>query len=233
VIVASATPAAIVARQATQTVPIVFVEVNDPVGPGLVTSLAHPGGNVTGVSTLSSGISGKRVELFHQALPNVHRVAVIWYAANPCQASVNEDTLSAATQAGLEVHSYGLRSREELESIFNAAQREHLEAVLILPAVPADPQVVVRLAVDAHVPVMYSDQSYARAGGLMSFGTAYLDMRRRAATYVDKILRGTRPSDLPVQQPDRFEFIVNLSATRALGLDLPDSVLLQATELIR
>ncbi|HEY1295604.1 MAG TPA: ABC transporter substrate-binding protein [Chloroflexota bacterium] len=233
VIATSASPAAVAAKQATQTVPIVFMEVNDPVGQGLVQNLAHPGGNVTGVSTLSAGISGKRIELLREAVPSVHRIAVLWYAANPGMVLENHDVLAAAGEAGLVAQSYGLRGPDDLTGILTAVQRDGAEAIIILPSTPGDQATIISFANNARLPVLWAFRPQVVAGGLMSLGPAYLDMRRRAATYIDKILRGTRPGDLPVEQPQRFDFVVNLTTARSLGITLPESVLLQATEVIQ
>jgi putative ABC transport system substrate-binding protein len=232
VIATSASPAAVAAKKATQTVPIVFMEVNDPVGQGLVPNLAHPGGNVTGVSTLSAGISGKRVELLREAFPNVHRIAVLWYAANPGMVTENRDVLASASDAGLTAQSYGLEGPDDVTGVLAAAQHDNAEAVIILPSTPGDMQTIRDFSANTRVPVLYADRLEVVAGGLMSLGPAYLDMRRRAAAYIDKILRGTRPGDLPVEQPQRFDFIVNLRTAGAMGITLPEAVLLQATEVL-
>jgi putative ABC transport system substrate-binding protein len=233
VIVTSASPAAVAAKRATQMVPIVFMEVNDPVGLGLVPNLAHPGGNVTGVSTLSGGMSGKRIELLHEALPNIHHIAILWYAANPGMVSENRDMLAAASETGLIAQSYGVRGPDDMVDMLAAAERDGAEALIILPSTPGDLQTIVSFAASARLPVLGGSRNQVVTGVLMSFAPAYLDLRRRAAAYVDKILRGTKPGDLPVEQPQRFDFIVNLNTARAIGIPFPDSVLLQATEVLQ
>ena len=233
VIVTSASPAAVAAKQATQTVPIVFMEVNDPVGQGLVPNLAHPGGNVTGVSTLSAGISGKRIELLREALPDVHHIAILWYAANPGMVSENSDMLAAASNAGLIAQSYGLTAPDDMAGMLAAAKRDGAEALVILPSTPGDLQTIISFANNGRLPVLGSYRDFVVAGALMSFAPAYLDLRRRAAAYVDKILRGARPGDLPVEQPQRFDVVLNLATAGAMGITFPDPVLLQATEVIR
>jgi putative ABC transport system substrate-binding protein len=229
-IATSASPAAVAAKRATQTVPIVFMEVNDPVGQGLVPNLTHPGGNVTGVSTLSAGISGKRIELLREALPDIHRVAILWYAANPSMVSENRDMLAAASEAGLNAQSYGLHGPDELNDTLTAVQHDGAQALVVLPSTPGDVQTMISFAGNARIPVLGSYRDFVVAGALMSFAPAYLDLRRRAAAYIDKILRGTRAGDLPVEQPQRFDVILNLATARAMGITFPEPVLLQATE---
>jgi len=233
VIATSASPAAVAAKRATQTVPIVFMEVNDPVGQGLVPNLAHPGGNVTGVSTLSAGISGKRIELLREALPDVHHIAILWYAANPGMVSENRDMLAAASDAGLIAQSYGLKGPDEMAGMLAAAKRDGAEALVILPSTPGDLQTIISFANNGRLPILGSYRDFVVAGALMSFAPAYLDLRRRAAAYVDKILRGAKPGDLPVEQPQRFDVVLNLATAGAMGITFPDPVLLQATEVIR
>jgi putative ABC transport system substrate-binding protein len=233
VIVTSASPAAVAAKRATQTVPIVFMEVNDPVSQGLVPNLAHPGGNVTGVSTLSAGISGKRIELLREVLPNVRQFAILWYAANPGMVSENRDMLAAAGEAGLIAESYGLQGPNDVIAMLTAAQRGGAQALVMLPSTPGDFQTIISFTTETRIPVLGSLRDQAVAGALMSLAPNYLDMRRRAAAYVDKILRGTKPGDLPVEQPQRFDFVVNLAAARAMGITFPESVLLQATEALQ
>jgi putative tryptophan/tyrosine transport system substrate-binding protein len=233
VLVTSASPAAVAAKRATQTVPVVFMEVNDPVGQGIVSNLAHPGGNVTGVSTLSAGISGKRIELLRETLPNINHIAILWYAANPGMVSENRDMLAAAAEAGLSARSYGLHGPDDMVDMLAAAQQDGAEALVILPSTPGDLQTIVSFAANARLAILCAYRDQVVAGALMSLAPAYLDMRRRAAAYVDKILRGTRPGDLPVEQPQRFDFIINLGTARALGITLSESVLLQATEVLQ
>lgn len=233
VLLTSASPAAVAAKRATQTVPIVFMEVNDPVGQGLVPNLAHPGGNVTGVSTLSAGISGKRIELLREALPDVHHIAILWYAANPGMVSENRDMLAAAGAAGLEARSYGLQGPNELDDALKAIQNDSSEALVILPSTPGDLQTMINFAANARLLALWNTRAEVAAGGLMGLAPAYLDMRRRAAAYVDKILRGAKAGDLPVEQPQRFDVVLNLATARAMGIVFPDSLLLQATEVLQ
>jgi putative ABC transport system substrate-binding protein len=233
VIVTSASPAAVAAKRATQTLPIVFMEVNDPVGLELVPNLVHPGGNVTGVSTLSAGMSGKRIELLRDALPDVHDIAMLWYAANPGMVSENRDMLAAASDAGLNVQSYGLQGPADLNDALTEVQHGGAQALLILPSTPGDLQTIISFAGNARLPILGSYREQVVAGVLMSFAPAYLDLRRRAAVYVDKILRGASAGDLPVEQPQRFDVVLNLATARSLGITFPDAVLLQATEVLQ
>jgi putative ABC transport system substrate-binding protein len=194
VIVTSASPAALAAKRATQAVPIVFMEVNDPVGQGLVPSLAHPGGNVTGVSTLSAGISGKRIELLREALPDIHHIAILWYAVNPGMVSENRDMLAAAGEACLSAQSYGVQRPDDMLDMLGAAQRDGAEALVILPSTPGDLQTIISFAANARLPILGSYRNQVVSGALMSFAPAYLDLRQRGAAYVDKILPGRAQS---------------------------------------
>jgi putative ABC transport system substrate-binding protein len=233
VIATSATPAAVAAKRATQKVPIVFMEVNDPVGLGLVPNLAHPGGNVTGVSTLSAGMSGKRIDLLREALPDIQHIAILWYAANPGMVSEHRDMLAASGAAGLIARSYGLQGPDDLAGVLTAASADGAEALVILPSTPGDLQTITGFAAQARLPILGSYRNQVAAGALLSFAPAYLDLRRRAAAYVDKILRGAKAGDLPVEQPQRFDVVLNLATARTLGVTFPDSMLLQATEVLQ
>jgi putative ABC transport system substrate-binding protein len=233
VLVTSASPAAIAAKGATQTVPIVFMEVNDPVGQGLVPNLAHPGGNVTGVSTLSAGISGKRIELLREVVPDIRQIAVLWYAANPGMVLESRDILAAATAAGLQARSYGLQNPDDLNDALTLIEHAGTEALVILPSTPGDLQTIISFAASARLPALWPSRETVAAGGLMGLAPAYLDLRRRGAALVDKILRGANPSDLPVEQPTSFSLVVNLKTANTLGISFSESLLIQATDVIR
>jgi putative tryptophan/tyrosine transport system substrate-binding protein len=229
VLVTVASPAAIAAKQATSTIPVVFTLVNDPVTQGLVKNLARPGGNLTGLSTLSGTVSGKRVELIRETLPGLSRLAVIWNTTNPGMALALEQTAEAARSLGLEVQPLGAAPADDLNVAFAAAAKHGAEAVVVLPTIGV---VAVQHAEAYRLPTIYSDRTNVDAGGLMSLGPNYDSIRRRAASYVDRIMRGTPPAELPIEQPSSFDFVVNLRAAGALGLDIPKTVLLQATEVL-
>jgi putative ABC transport system substrate-binding protein len=234
VIVTQAAPATQAARHATGIIPIVFTNVNDPVGQGIVASLARPGANVTGLSTLSSPISGKRLELLKEAVPEVARVAVFWNAANPAFALMLREMPSAAQALGLQLQSLEVQSPDDLDRAFEVAIGERADSLVVLPGTPMrSPTQVVDFAATHRLPAMYTERARVEAGGLMSYGPNYRDISRRAAIYVDKILKGTKPADLPVEQPTKFEFVVNLKTAEALGLTIPPLLLFQADEVIR
>ena len=234
VIVGSGTPPVQALQRATQTIPIVMSNVGDPVGAGVVASLARPGGNITGLSLLATGLSAKRLELLKQALPRLARIAVLW---NPNNASVHlkvRETTSAARLLGLQLQSLEARIPDDLETQFQAAARARADAL-----VTADDQFlssqrvkVVSLAMHHRLPIASEFREFAEAGGLCSYGPSLTDLARRTATYVDRILKGAKPGDLPVEQPTKFELIINMKTANALGLTIPQSVLLRADEVI-
>jgi len=234
VIVTLAAPPTLAARQATETIPIVFTNVNDPVGLSLVASLARPGGNITGLSTLSGVTSGKRLELLKETVPGVSRVAAFWSAANPGQVLVFQEAQEAAQALGLQLQPLGARSPDDFDSLFDVAIGERADALVVLPAVRLRyPSQLVDFAAKHGLPAMYSERAKVEAGGLMAFEPNYGALNRRAAYYVDRILKGTKPADLPVEQPREFDFVINLRTAQALGLTIPPHVLLQATEVIQ
>jgi putative tryptophan/tyrosine transport system substrate-binding protein len=231
VLITVSSSATLVARQHTAAIPIVFVQVSDPVGLGLVVSLAHPGGNATGLSTLSGAISGKRMELLKESVPGLARVAVLWNAVNPGMAVAFSESKEAAQRLGLAVQSLGARNGDEVDSLLESAQTEHIESIVVLPAIARPPATQVQaFASRHHVPVMYSDRTPVDLGGLMGLGPNYAQMRRRAAAYVDKILKGANPGDIAVEQPTTFDFVVNRTALANLQLTLPPEVAAQVTE---
>ena len=234
VIVSLATPATQAASLVTSTLPIVFINVNDPVGLGIVASLARPGGNVTGVSTLSSTTGGKRLELLKEAVPGTSRVAVFWNAANPGQGLVFRAVEEAAQALGLQLQSLELRGNDDLDSAFQAALGEHADCLVVLPSIPVRYSAqIADFAAMNQLPAMYSERARVESGGLMGYEPDYAALSRRAAYYVDRILKGAKPADLPVEQPMTFDFIINLKTAQALGLTIPEPVLLQATEVLQ
>ena len=235
VIVAVGGPAVAAAMQATTTIPIVMPASADPVGSGIIASLARPGGNVTGLSAVPAGLSGKRLELLKETVPALSRVAVLWNPSNPAHARPLQETEMAAQHLGIQVHAVETRAPDALEDAFVVASREQAQAVVVLPdgeffehrARLAD------LALKSRLPTMYEWREAAEAGGLLAYGPNRAARYRRAAYYVDRIIKGTKPADLPVEQPREFEFVVNLKTAHALGLTIPPHVLLQATEVIQ
>lgn len=236
VIVAEAGPAQRAAKEATRTVPIVFTLQPDPVGSGMVASVARPGGNITGVSTRSREISPKRVELLKEAVPSLTRVAVIHYAANDTLTLVLP-TEEAARSLGVETETYGVRDSVELDRALDTIARARFDGLLALPvgsAVRGDYERIPDFAAKLKLPQIFSNIEIATVGGgLMHLGPDYDEVTRRAAILVDKILKGASPADLPVEQPTKFNFVVNLSMAKRIGVALPDSVLRQATEVVR
>jgi putative tryptophan/tyrosine transport system substrate-binding protein len=236
VIVASVTQASLAAKQATGTIPIVMVGVGDPLGSGLVASLAHPGGNITGPSSMLADVSGKQLALLRETVPTASPVAVLWNPANPVwHAAASRETEAAARALGLRLQLVEARGPDELEGAFAAMARERAGALFV----PADiilvrhTQQLADLAARHRLPAMYGFREHVEAGGLISYAASFTVMFRRAATFVDKILKGTSPADLPVEQPTTFELVVNLKTAKALGLTIPPSVLAQATEIIQ
>jgi len=235
VIVTAGTPPIRAAMQATRTIPIVMATSSDPVSAGLVASLAQPGGNVTGMTNVSSELSAKRLELLKEALPGVSRVAVLWNSIDPIKQGEFRDTQFAARTLGLELQSLAVRSPDDFEQVFDLAARDRAGALLTFPdfLVNSRRRQVVDFATRHRLPAIYPLREYADDGGLAAYGPNLAHQFRRAATYVDKILKGAKPADLPIEQPTRFDFVINLKTAQALGLTIPQSVLNQATELIQ
>ena len=234
VIVAGGTPAPLAAKHATRTIPIVMGGAGDPVGTGLVASLARPGGNVTGLSTLTPELGRKRLQLLKEVVPGVSRVAVLWNAANPYAVLNMRETEAAARTLGVQVQSLEVRGPDDFESALPAAIRGRAGALIVVddPLTLTYRVRIVDFAARNRLPAMYGFREYAEAGGLMAFGASLADLGRRAATYVDKILKGAKPADLPVEQPTKFELVINLKTAKALGLTIPQSVLLRADQII-
>jgi putative ABC transport system substrate-binding protein len=228
------TPAALAAKAATSTIPILFVTAIDPVGAGLATSLARPGGNVTGLTTLSPELSAKRLELLKELVPRVARVGVLWNTTNPANALVLRQMDEAGRQLGVVLQSYGVRAPDDFESTFAKIVQQRPGALLVL----ADAMMfrhrdqIAKFALQARLPSIFEAKEMTVAGGLMSYGSSYPELFRRAAFYVDRLLRGVRPADLPFEQPSKFEFVLNMKTARALGLTIPPAMRVRADELI-
>jgi ABC-type uncharacterized transport system substrate-binding protein len=235
IIVTAGAPATRAANEAGNRIPIVMAQDNDPVGNGFVESLARPGGNITGLSTLSSELSGKRLELLKEVVSKVSRVAVLGNSAVPGNALVLKEIEIAAESFGVQIQSLELQAPADIETAFRDARKGRAGAVLVLnnPVLSAQRRRAADLAVKNRLPAIYERLEYVKDGGLMSYGVSSTDLFRRAATYVDKILKGAKPADLPVEQPTKFEFIINLKAAKQIGLTIPPNVLARADKVIR
>jgi ABC-type uncharacterized transport system substrate-binding protein len=233
VIFTHATPNVIAAKQATSVIPIVFTLVGAPVGAGLVTSLARPGGNVTGISNLSSDLGGKRLELLREVVPTLRRLAILTKIDNPSAVLEMGDVQAAARTLGLEVAIAEIRRADDIASAVESL-KGRADALIVPPDVLllAHRIRINTLALGARLPTMHGSREYVEAGGLMSYGPNYSDLFRRSADYVDRILRGAKPADLPVEQPTKFDLIINLTTGKALGLEIPPMLLARADEMI-
>ena len=225
------------AKEATTTIPIVMTQDADPVGSGFVASLARPGGNITGLSTLSPEINGKRLELLKEIVPKLSRVAVLGTSTRPGTAQELKEVELAAGAFGVKLQYLDVLDPKDIETAFRAASKGRVDAVLMLVSggvVNAHRTTIVELAVKTRLPVIYGTggRAFVEAGGLMTYGVNINDLDRRAATYVDKILKGAKPADLPVEQPTKFEFIINLKAAKQIGLTIPPKVLARADKVI-
>jgi len=236
IIITGGEPATRAAKEATVTIPIVMAQVGDPVGSGLVASLARPGGNITGLSTLAPELSGKRLELLKEIIPKLSRVAVFGTSTQTDNAQLLRDVDLAAKAFGVKLQYVDVLSPKDIETAFQTAVKGRAEAVLFLvsgPVVGGRQARIIDLAVKSQLPVIYANPRIVEAGGLVSYGVDNRDLDRRAATYVDKILKGRKPADLPVEQPMKFEFIVNLKAAKQIGLTIPPNVLVRADRVIK
>ena len=236
VIVTSGPTPTSAAKEATVTIPIVMTQDTDPVANGFVASLARPGGNITGLSTLAPELNGKRLELLKEIIPKLSRVAVFGTSTQPGNAQSLKEVDLAAKAFGVKLQYVDVLSPKDIESAFRAASKGRAEAVLMMvaSAVAGNHRTeIIGLAVKSRLPVIYTFSSYVEAGGLMTYGVNLTDLDRRAATYVDKILKGTKPADLPVEQPKKFEFIINLKAANQIGLTIPPNVLVRADRVIK
>jgi len=235
VIMATGTGPTRAAQQATSTIPVVMMIGGDPVALGFVASLARPGGNITGVAGLGVELSGKRLELLKETVPGVSRIAALWNPANPTTAPFLHATQAAAQSLGVELHVLEVRTPHDFEGAFAAVTSGRAGALIVMPdaLLSGNRTRIVDFAHQHGLPGMYPVRDYVDAGGLMSYASSWTAMFPRAATYVDKILKGAKPADLPVEQPTKFELVINLKAAKALGLTIPPTVLFQADEVIR
>jgi putative ABC transport system substrate-binding protein len=222
------------AKRATSTIPIIFMSHAEPIKSGHVVSLARPGGNVTGLATMTPETSVKALELLTEAIPGVSRVAVIWDPATPSHEPGRHAVETAGAAMGLQLQALGVRAASEYDAAFAAISRNHADAVLILatPLYLAGAKRLAELAIAHKLASVVTDRQYAEAGGLLSYGTSRVDLFRRGATYVDKILKGAKPADLPVEQPTKFQLVINLKTAKALGLEIPPTLLSRADEVI-
>jgi putative ABC transport system substrate-binding protein len=234
VIFASSTPAAVVAKRATTTIPIVIGRVADPVGSGLVASLARPGGNITGWTHQGLELRVKYLDLLKEAVPGATRIGVLWNPANPIHGPSLKSIEAAAQALAVDLHPIGVRKAEEIEGAFSVLARQRVQALTVFQDgmfLARGPQIIALAAMN-RLPAMYGTTELVRAGGLMGYGVNLPEMYRRGSSFVDRILKGAKPSDLPVEQPTKFELVVNLKTAKALGLTIPPAVLARADEII-
>jgi putative ABC transport system substrate-binding protein len=233
VIVTSGTPAVMASKKATSVIPIVFATAGDPVGSGLVASLARPGGNVTGLATLANELAGKRLELLREVVPDLRRLAIMGNVGNPFTVLELGEVQAAARTLGLEVATLEIRRAQDLAPAFEALKSRADALYVCTDALANTNRIRINIAaLGERLPTMHGSRDYVEAGGLMSYGPNFPDMFRRTADYVDKILRGTKPGDLPVEQPTKFDLVVNLTTAKALRLDVPPTLLTRADEVL-
>ena len=230
IIVANLTPAVQAAKDATRTIPIVMASAADPVGSGFVASLAHPGGSITGITGISAELAGKRIELLRDLIPGLTRVGLLVNPTNPFALSLVDETRVAAKRAGLHLSVVDVRRSQAVDAAFSALTKQHAAAVIVDAALTA--WRAADLAIRHRLPSISNQRHFVDSGGLMSHGAQFADVQRRAASYVDKILKGAKPGDLPVEQPTKFELVINLKTAKALGLMIPQSLLLRADQVI-
>jgi putative ABC transport system substrate-binding protein len=235
-VIVSAGPAATrPAKRATAKIPIVMAYDDDPIGSGFAASLARPGGNITGLSTLSPEISGKQLELLREIVPKLSRVAVLGSVNRPGTSQSLREINVAADSFGVQLQYLEVRGPKDIETAFAAASKERADAVLVVstPILASQRRQVAELAIKSRLPAIFPQSEYVEDGGLVVYGVSYTDLFRRAATYVDKILKGAKPDDLPVEQPKKFELIINLKAAKQIGLTIPPNVLARADRVIK
>ncbi len=234
VLIAPNTPAALAAKNATKTIPIVFIDVTDPIAAGLIDSLARPGGNITGFTTIGSVLVGKRLELLKETVPRLSRVAVLWNPQDASSVQIWKESQLQARELGLQLHSMEVGSDDKLEGAFKQAIKVRSEALASMGGqLGTSGNDAAKLANKYRLPAIYSRQPVVESGGLMSYGPDRDEGFRRAAVFVDKILKGTKPADIPVEQPMTFELAINLKTAKALGLTIPPIVLMRATKVVK
>ena len=235
VIVTSGPASTRAARETTSTIPIVMTFDSDPVGSGSVASLARPGGNITGLSTLAPEISGKQLELLKESVPKLSRVTVLGSSANPGNARVLGEMEAVAQAFSVKLQYRDILAAKEIEEAFRTVSNERADAVVVLAGtiIIAQRTRIAQMAIKSRLPSIYERREFVEAGGLMSYGISIIDLDRRAATYVDKLLKGTKPADLPVEQPTKFEFVISLKTAKQIGLTIPPNVLVRADRVIR
>jgi ABC-type uncharacterized transport system substrate-binding protein len=235
VLLTTSTAEALAAKNATKTIPIVFLGTGDPVAAGLVDSFARPGGNITGFTTIAPVLAGKRLELLKETVPKLSRVAVLWNPQIPGVASQLKESQLAALELGLKVHSMEVRSATDFESAFREATKAGSTALAVTgsPFNNSYQKRIAELATKSRLPAIYTRKDYVESGGLMSYGTDLAEAYKRVASMVDKILKGTKPADIPVEQPKKFEFVINLKTAKQIGLTIPPNVLARADRVIK
>ena len=235
VIVTAGTPATLAVKKATTSVPLVMSAVGDPVGTGIVPSLSHPGGNITGLTAISTEIDAKRLELLREVVPSVSYIALLWNAASPLQVLAEKQVQAAAQVLRMRVLSLGVKTEEEIKSALAVMARERPDALLVLAdrLLLHHRALIMDFATRHRLPGVHAYRELVEVGGLMSYGPSYADMHRRAAYFVDRILKGAKAGDLPVERPAKFDLVINMKAAKAFGLTIPQSVLLRATEVIQ
>jgi len=228
------TPAALAALNATRTIPIIFTGVGDPAGAGVVPNLARPGGNITGISLLATELSSKRLEVLREIVPNMSRVAMLWNDTNPSMVLRAHEAQTAATKFGVVIQSVGVHIPMDLDAAFVAIESGHVDALLTLvdPFTREHRKRIVDFAAQRRLPAIYESREFVDSGGLISYGPSLLNMHRRAAEYIDKVFKGEKPADLPVEQPTKFELLIDMKTARALGVAIPQAILLRADEVI-
>jgi ABC-type uncharacterized transport system substrate-binding protein len=229
------TPAIFALKQATKTIPVVFFSTSDPVGTGVVASLAHPGGNITGISVLASDLWPKRLELLKEIFPKLTRVAMLWNKGNAGMALEAKATQEVAGPLGVALQDRGVKDPNELDVVFLAMTKDRPDGFLALmdPVLNSYQKRILDFLAQNRLPAMFENKNWVEAGGLISYGANYADAHRRAATLMDKILKGAKPADLPVEQPTKFELVINLKTAKQIGLTIPPNVLARADKVIK